>query len=157
MPAELDAIKRAVARALNKDDFEFGSHRSIIDRYSARGTATLKAVSDSCACTRRKWSSSSSRRQAKTCSSRSSLPPRSKTGSLTSTRTRTFLSGWPSWRVSSWFKEIKNKFKGRFPNDICSLYQGVQQAVNLADAKRSDVARLLGTSSRLLKKGRARF
>jgi hypothetical protein len=32
VPAELDAIKRAVARALNKDDFEFGSHRSIIDR-----------------------------------------------------------------------------------------------------------------------------
>jgi hypothetical protein len=59
--------------------------------------------------------------------------------------------------VSSWFKEIKNKFKGRFPNDICSLYQGVQQVVSLADAKRSDVARLLGTSSRLLKEGRARF
>ena len=57
----------------------------------------------------------------------------------------------------SWFKEIKNKFKGRFPNDIRSLYQGVQQAVSLADAKRSDVARLLGTSSRLLKEGRARF
>ena len=44
--------------------------------------------------------------------------------------------------VKSWLKEIKNKFKGRFPNDICSLYQGVHQAVSLADAKRSDVARL---------------
>ncbi len=58
----------------------------------------------------------------------------------------------------SWFKA--NKFKGRFPSDICSLYQGVQQAVSLlvvADAKRSDVARLLGTSSRLVKEGRARF
>jgi hypothetical protein len=32
VPAELDAIKRAVARALNKDDFEFGGHRSIVDR-----------------------------------------------------------------------------------------------------------------------------
>ena len=31
VPAELDAIKRAVARAPNKEDFEFGSHRSIID------------------------------------------------------------------------------------------------------------------------------
>ena len=30
--AELDAIKRAVARGLNKEDFEFGSHRSIVDR-----------------------------------------------------------------------------------------------------------------------------
>ena len=59
--------------------------------------------------------------------------------------------------VKSWLKEIKNKFKGRFPNDIRSLYQGVHQAVSLADAKRSDVARLLGTSSRLLKEGRARF
>ncbi len=54
-------------------------------------------------------------------------------------------------------EEIKNKFKGRFPNDIRSLYQGVHQAVSLADAKRSDVARLLGTSSRLLKEGRACF
>ena len=44
--------------------------------------------------------------------------------------------------VKSWLKEIKNKFKGRFPNDIRSLYQGVHQAVSLADAKRSDVARL---------------
>ena len=59
--------------------------------------------------------------------------------------------------VKSWLKEIKNKFKGRFPNDIRSLYQGVHQAVSLADAKRSDVARLLGTSSRLLKEGRAHF
>ena len=59
--------------------------------------------------------------------------------------------------VKSWLKEIKNK--GRFPNDVRSLYHGVHQAVNLADAKRSDVARLpvLGTSSRLLKEGRARF
>ena len=59
--------------------------------------------------------------------------------------------------VKSWLKEIKNKFKGRFPNDIRSLYQGVHQAVSLADAKFSDVARVLGTSSRLLKEGRARF
>ncbi len=59
--------------------------------------------------------------------------------------------------VKSWLKEIKNKFKGTFPNDIRSLYHGVHQAVSLADAKRSDVARLLGTSSRLLKEGHARF
>jgi hypothetical protein len=37
VPAELDAIKRAVARALNKDDFEFGSHRSIIDEIVGKG------------------------------------------------------------------------------------------------------------------------
>ena len=76
-----------------------------------------------------------------------------------STRTRTFPSRWPSIveSVKSWLKEIKNKFKGRFPNDIRSLYQGVHQAVSLADAKYSDVARVLGTSSRLLKEGRARF
>jgi hypothetical protein len=36
-------------------------------------------------------------------------------------------------------------------------YQGVHQAASLADAKRSDFARLLGTSSCLLKEGRARF
>ncbi len=59
--------------------------------------------------------------------------------------------------VKSWLKEIKNKFKGRLPNDIRSLYQGMHQAVSLADAKFSDVARVLGTSSRLLKEGRARF
>jgi hypothetical protein len=35
--------------------------------------------------------------------------------------------------------------------------EGVHQAVSLADAKCSDVARVLGTSSRLLKEGRARF
>ena len=32
VPAELDAIKWAVAKGLNKDDFEFGGHRSIVDR-----------------------------------------------------------------------------------------------------------------------------
>ncbi len=55
--------------------------------------------------------------------------------------------------VKLWFTEIKNKFKGTFPNYICSLYQGVHQAVSLADAKCSVVARLFGTSSRLLKEG----
>ena len=29
-------------------------------------------------------------------------------------------SGWPSWRVSSWLKEIKNKLKGRFPRPTIS-------------------------------------
>ena len=65
--AELDAIKRAVARGLSKEDFEFSSHRSIIDEIVGKGYGH-----NSCACTCRKWSSSSSRRQAKTCSSRSS-------------------------------------------------------------------------------------
>jgi septal ring factor EnvC (AmiA/AmiB activator) len=58
--AELDAIKRAVARGLNKEDFEFSSHRSIIDEIVGKGYGhKLKAASDSGACTRRKWSSSS--------------------------------------------------------------------------------------------------
>jgi hypothetical protein len=35
--AELDAIKRAVARGLNKEDFEFSSHRSIIDEVVGKG------------------------------------------------------------------------------------------------------------------------
>ena len=35
--AELDAIKRAVARGLNKKDFEFSSHRSIIDEIVGKG------------------------------------------------------------------------------------------------------------------------
>ena len=35
--AELDAIKRAVARGLNKEDFEFSSHRSIIDEIVGKG------------------------------------------------------------------------------------------------------------------------
>ncbi len=34
--------------------------------------------------------------------------------------------------LKSWLKEIMNKFKGRFPNDIRSLYQGMHQAVDLA-------------------------
>ena len=34
---ELDAIKRAVARGLNKEDFEFSSHRSIIDEIVGKG------------------------------------------------------------------------------------------------------------------------
>ena len=36
---ELDAIKRAVtvARVLNKEDFEFSSHRSIIDEIVGKG------------------------------------------------------------------------------------------------------------------------
>ena len=58
--AELDTIKRAVARGLNKEDFEFSSHRSIIDEIVGKGYGPkLKAASDSGACTRRKWSSSS--------------------------------------------------------------------------------------------------
>ena len=58
--AELDAIMRAVARGLNKEDFEFSSHRSIIDEIVGKGYGhKLKEASDSCACTRRKWSSSS--------------------------------------------------------------------------------------------------
>ena len=35
--AELDAIKRAVAKGLNKEDFEFSSHRSIIDEIVGKG------------------------------------------------------------------------------------------------------------------------
>ena len=37
MRAELDAIKRAVAKGLNKEDFEFSSHRSIIDEIVGKG------------------------------------------------------------------------------------------------------------------------
>ena len=58
--AELDAITTAVAWGLNKEDFEFSSHRSIIDEIVGKGYGhKLKAASDSGACTRRKWSSSS--------------------------------------------------------------------------------------------------
>ncbi len=53
--AELDAIKRAVARGLNKEDFEVSSYRSIIDEIVGKGYATSKAARNSCACTRRKW------------------------------------------------------------------------------------------------------
>jgi hypothetical protein len=35
--AELDAIKRAVARAPNKEDFDFSSHRSIIEEIVGKG------------------------------------------------------------------------------------------------------------------------
>ena len=35
--AELDAIKRAVARGPNEEDFEFSSHRSIIDEIVGKG------------------------------------------------------------------------------------------------------------------------
>ena len=35
--AELDAIKRAVAKGPNKEDFEFSSHRSIIDEIVGKG------------------------------------------------------------------------------------------------------------------------
>ena len=35
--AELDAIKRAVAKGLNTEDFEFSSHRSIIDDIAGKG------------------------------------------------------------------------------------------------------------------------
>jgi hypothetical protein len=61
--------------------------------------------------------------------------------------------------LKSWLKEIKNKFKGRFPNDIRSLYQGKASGCRLSSAKRSDVApsRSLGTSSHLLKEGRLFF
>ena len=34
--AELDAIKSAVSRGLNKEDFEFSSHQSIIDEIVGR-------------------------------------------------------------------------------------------------------------------------
>ncbi len=37
MRAELDAIKRAVARGLNKEDFELSSHRSIINELVGKG------------------------------------------------------------------------------------------------------------------------
>ena len=36
---ELDAIKRAVARGLNKEDFVFSCHRSIIDEIVGKGYA----------------------------------------------------------------------------------------------------------------------
>jgi hypothetical protein len=53
--AELDAIKRAVARGLNKEDFEFSSHRSIIDEIVGKGYGhKLTAASDYGACMRRK-------------------------------------------------------------------------------------------------------
>ena len=45
--AELDAIKRAVARGLTKEDFGFSSHRSISDDIVGKGTATPTAASDS--------------------------------------------------------------------------------------------------------------
>ena len=35
--AELDAIKRAVAKGLNKEDCEFSSHRSIINEIVGKG------------------------------------------------------------------------------------------------------------------------
>ena len=37
MRDELDAIKRAFAKGLNKEDFEFSSHRSIIDDIVGKG------------------------------------------------------------------------------------------------------------------------
>jgi hypothetical protein len=54
--AELDAIKRAVARGLNTEDFEFSSHRSIIDEIVGKGYGHIDSASDSCACARRRWS-----------------------------------------------------------------------------------------------------
>ena len=82
------------------------------------------------------------------CSSRSSFPPLVKTGSRTSSRTRTFLSRWPSWRVSSCGDDgDQERPQERLPKVIDASTKASYQAVSLASEQRLEVARLLGTSS----------
>ncbi len=70
--AELDAIKRAVARGLNKEDFEFSSHRSIIDEIVGKGYGHTESGERPLRMHAQEVAELSSRRQANTCSSRSS-------------------------------------------------------------------------------------
>ena len=158
MRAELDAIKRAVARGLNKEDFEFSSHRSIIDEIVGKGYGHTESGERLLRMHAQEVVELILKKAGEDVLKQIELAAAVK-DRLTDVNPNKDLPVALAIveSVKSWLKEIKNKFKGRFPNDIRSLYQGVHQAVSLADAKRSDVARLLGTSSRLLKEGRARF
>ena len=158
MRAELDAIKRAVARGLNKEDFEFSSHRSIIDEIVGKGYGHTESGERLLRMHAQEVVELILKKAGEDVLKQIELAAAVK-NRLTDVNPNKDLPVALAIveSVKSWLKEIKNKFKGRFPNDIRSLYQGVHQAVSLADAKRSDVARLLGTSSRLLKEGRARF
>ena len=156
--AELDAIKRAVARGLNKEDFEFSSHRSIIDEIVGKGYGHTDSGERLLRMHAQEVVELILKKAGDDVLKQIELAAAVK-DRLTDVNPNKDLPVALAIveSVKSWLKEIKNKFKGRFPNDIRSLYQGVHQAVGLADAKRADVARLLGTSSRLLKEGRARF
>jgi cell division septum initiation protein DivIVA len=156
--AELDAIKRAVARGLNKEDFEFSSHRSIIDEIVGKGYGHTESGERLLRMHAQEVVELILKKAGEDVLKQIELAAAVK-DRLTDVNPNKDLPVALAIveSVKSWLKEIKNKFKGRFPNDIRSLYQGVHQAVSLADAKYSDVARVLGTSSRLLKEGRARF
>ena len=156
--AELDAIKRAVARGLNKEDFEFSSHRSIIDEIVGKGYGHTESDERLLRMHAQEVVELILKKAGEDVLKQIELAAAVK-DRLTDVNPNKDLPVALAIMesVKSWLKEIKNKFKGSFPNDIRSLYQGVHQAVSLADAKRSDVARLLGTSSHLLKEGRARF
>jgi len=156
--AELDAIKRAVARGLNKEDFEFSSHRSIIDELVGKGYGHTLSGERLLRMHAQEVVELILKKAGEDVLKQIELAAAVK-DRLTDVNPNKDLPVALAIveSVKSWLKEIKNKFKGRFPNDIRSLYQGVHQAVSLADAKYSDVARVLGTSSRLLKEGRARF
>ena len=156
--AELDAIKRAVARGPNEEDFEFSSHRSIIDEIVGKGYGHTLSGERLLRMHAQEVVELILKKAGEDVLKQIELAAAVK-DRLTDVNPNKDLPVALAIveSVKSWLKEIKNKFKGRFPNDICSLYEGMQQAVSLADAKRSDVARLLGTSSRLVKEGRARF
>ena len=139
--AELDAIKRAVARGLNKEDFEFSSHRSIIDEIVGKGYGHTDSGERLLRMHAQEVVELILKKAGEDVLKQIELAAAVK-DRLTDVNPNKDLPVALAIveSVKSWLKEIKNKFKGRFPNDIRSLYQGVHQAVGLANAKRSDVA-----------------
>ena len=137
--AELDAIKRAVARGLNKEDFEFSSHRSIIDELVGKGYGHTLSGERLLRMHAQEVVELILKKAGEDVLKQIELAAAVK-DRLTDVNPNKDLPVALAIveSVKSWLKEIKNKFKGRFPNDIRSLYQGVHQAVSLADAKRSD-------------------
>ena len=138
--AELDAIKRAVARGLNKEDFEFSSHRSIIDEIVGKGYGHTESGERLLRMHAQEVVELILKKAGEDVLKQIELAAAVK-DRLTDVNPNKDLPVALAIveSVKSWLKEIKNKFKGRFPNDIRSLYQGVHQAVGLADAKCSDV------------------
>ena len=124
--AELDAIKRAVARGLNKEDFEFSSHRSIIDElvgkgygHTLSGERLLRMHAQEVVELILKKAGEDVLKQIELAAAVKDTHSIARVSS----RITTFLSHWTLWRVQSWLKKIKGKLKGRFPSDIRFLYQ----------------------------------
>jgi hypothetical protein len=120
--AELDAIKSAVARGLNKEDFEFSSHRSIVDEIVGKGYGHTESgerllrmyVQEVVELILKKAGEGVLEQIELAAAVKDRLTDVNPNKDLP-----VALAIVES--VKSWLKEIKNKFKGRFPDDICSL------------------------------------